>query len=190
MKLLAAEHASSSAASTAAKQYSLRMTRLAEAMHTVSSCPWAPLATQPRAVMQQPAATVQKQLAAGHDSSLEEAGTCSVSSAHLKILDEVAGIPPGCKGRIHALGGEVVQLLEVGVHHNFFLVGVLEGLDAGEGAVLACSSLGGVPAKEREVPRLDMAHSAAQACSCHVGRCGAGRFAGGSPHSNCEVWAS
>ena len=42
---------------------------------------------------------------------------------------------PICVRRIDALGREVVQLLEVGVHDNLFLVGVLERLGPWDGAL-------------------------------------------------------
>ena len=38
-------------------------------------------------------------------------------------------------GRVDTLSGEVVELLEVGVHYNFLLVGVFEGLGARDGSL-------------------------------------------------------
>ena len=38
---------------------------------------------------------------------------------------------PVCIGTVDAFGGEVVELLEVGVHHDLLLVGVLERLTPG-----------------------------------------------------------
>ena len=40
-------------------------------------------------------------------------------------------VEPVCVGTVDALGGEVVELLEVGVHHDLLLVGVLERLTPG-----------------------------------------------------------
>ena len=36
-------------------------------------------------------------------------------------------------GRVDALGGEVVELLKIGVHHDLLLVGVLERLRTRDG---------------------------------------------------------
>ena len=40
-------------------------------------------------------------------------------------------VEPVCVGTVDAFGGEVVELLEVGVHHDLLLVGVLERLTPG-----------------------------------------------------------
>ena len=40
-------------------------------------------------------------------------------------------VEPVCVGTVDAFGGEVVELLEVGVHHNLLLIGVLEWLTPG-----------------------------------------------------------
>lgn len=57
-------------------------------------------------------------------------------NSHLQVFDKVSGKATGGKGCVDALRGEVVQLLEVGIHHDLFLVGVLERLHTREGAVL------------------------------------------------------
>lgn len=67
---------------------------------------------------------------------------CKKYCPHLKIFDEISCETAGCEWGVDALGGEVVELLEVCVHHNLFLIGVLEWLDAGEGAVLASDDVG------------------------------------------------
>lgn len=61
-----------------------------------------------------------------------------VLSSHLQILDKISRKAASSKGRIHALCAEVVESLEVGVHHNLLFVGVLEGLDTGQGALTPC----------------------------------------------------
>lgn len=50
---------------------------------------------------------------------------------YLQIFDEVPSKASGSEGCIDALSREVVQLLEVGIHHDLLLVGVLEGLHSG-----------------------------------------------------------
>ena len=46
----------------------------------------------------------------------------------LQIFDESSRVASVSVWRINALGWKVVQLLEVGVHHDLLLVGVLERL--------------------------------------------------------------
>ena len=46
---------------------------------------------------------------------------------------------PVCVGTVDALGGEVVELLEVRVHHDLLLVGVLERLRPGNGLAVAAA---------------------------------------------------
>lgn len=70
---------------------------------------------------------------------------------HLQVLDEVPRKAPGGKGRVHALGGEVVQALEVGVHDDVLLVRVLEGLHAGQ-APLVPRGDARAPPQARQVP--------------------------------------
>ena len=57
----------------------------------------------------------------------------------LEVLYERPGVPPVRVGRVDALGGEVVELLEVRVHHDFLLVGVLERLRPGNGLAVAAA---------------------------------------------------
>ena len=58
---------------------------------------------------------------------------------YLEVFDKIPGKPSGSKGCIDALGGEIVQLLEVGIHHNLLLIGVLEGLHSWQLTILTCS---------------------------------------------------
>lgn len=51
-------------------------------------------------------------------------------SSIAKLWAESARHAPCGKRRVDAFGREVVQLLEVGVHHDLLLVRVLERLDA------------------------------------------------------------
>jgi len=46
----------------------------------------------------------------------------------LQVFDESSCVAPVRIGRVNALGGEVVQLLEVGVHYDLLLVRVFERL--------------------------------------------------------------
>lgn len=48
----------------------------------------------------------------------------------LEILEERSRISAVCIGRVDALGTKVVELLKVGIHHNFLLVRILERLAA------------------------------------------------------------
>ena len=52
----------------------------------------------------------------------------------LKSLQCHQKAKPVCIGTVDAFGGEVVKLLEVGVHHNLLLIGVLEWLTSAVGA--------------------------------------------------------
>ena len=49
----------------------------------------------------------------------------------LQVLDEGAGVSAVRVRCVHALGGKVVELLEVGVQHDLLFVRVLERLDPG-----------------------------------------------------------
>ena len=60
----------------------------------------------------------------------------------LEVLYERPGVPPVRVGRVDALGGEVVELLEVRVHHDLLLVGVLERLRPGNGLAVAAAIAG------------------------------------------------
>ena len=75
---------------------------------------------------------------------------------------------PPAGARRTDLGGEVVQLLEVGVHNDLLLVGVLEGLDSRQWRVLPCGKArrrkrqrvaGGRPAEPRTGARYPSAHA-------------------------------
>ena len=69
------------------------------------------------------------------------AGICQTAEAanYLEVFDKIPGKPSGSKGCIDALSGEIVQLLEVGIHHNLLLIGVLEGLHPWQLTILTCS---------------------------------------------------
>ena len=58
---------------------------------------------------------------------------------YLEVFYKIPGKPSGSKGCIDALSGEIVQLLEVGIHHNLLLIGVLEGLHPWQLTILTCS---------------------------------------------------
>ena len=71
----------------------------------------------------------------------------------LQVLEEGSGVAAVGVGRVDALGGEVVELLEVGVQHDLLLVGVLEGLAAGQHALAAAAGGdGGAAAQAGDVP--------------------------------------
>ena len=55
-----------------------------------------------------------------------------------EVFDERPGVAPVRVGRVDALGGEVVELLEVRVHHDLLLVGVLERLRPGNESTHSC----------------------------------------------------
>ncbi len=59
-----------------------------------------------------------------------------------QVLDERPDVAPVGVGRVLALGGEIVQTLEVSVHDDFFLVSVLERLATGQGPLRALSKQG------------------------------------------------
>ena len=58
-----------------------------------------------------------------------------ITSEHENQLQS-SGAKPVCIGTVDAFGGEVVELLEVGVHHNLLLIGVLERLTSAVGQVM------------------------------------------------------
>ena len=78
---------------------------------------------------------------------------------HLQVLHELPRKSARSKGGVNALRGEVVQLLEVGVHHDLLLVGVLEGLDPRQGAVLPSDDLGTAPQAGQVPPQQIEQHS-------------------------------
>ena len=60
-----------------------------------------------------------------------------ITSEHenqLQSLQNHQKVKPVCIGTVDAFGGEVVKLLEVGVHHNLLLIGVLERLTSAVGS--------------------------------------------------------
>ena len=55
-----------------------------------------------------------------------------------QVFQKCFCIVPVCIWRVHALSREVVQLFEIGILDNLFLVGVLEGFWPGNGALCSC----------------------------------------------------
>mmetsp|Transcript_4960 Transcript_4960/g.12083 ORF Transcript_4960/g.12083 Transcript_4960/m.12083 type:complete len:333 (-) Transcript_4960:571-1569(-) len=63
-------------------------------------------------------------------------------ASRLEVLHELPGKAPSGEGCVDALGAEVVEPLEVGVHDDLLLVGPLEGLAARELLLLARDDVG------------------------------------------------
>lgn len=75
----------------------------------------------------------------------------------LQVFEEGASVSPVGVGRVDALCGEVIKLLEIGVEDDFFLVGVFEGLAAWDGPLsVAGRADGGAAAETSDISTQDI----------------------------------